>query len=101
MESACIPQIAAEGVGDANPETVRHATEEVFEVDVMVDGFGVDVVVVDLEEEDIADEEAVVIAEEAACAVIPSKASANTTVPAVAVADTTVQYAVELYDEIS
>lgn len=61
--------------------------------------FGYVIVVVD--EEDVVDEEAVVVAEALTGAVNPSKASANTTVPAVAVAGTTVQYSVELYDEIS
>jgi len=49
----------------------------------------------------VDNEEVVGVAEVVAGAVIPSKASANTTVPAVAVTGTTVQYAVELYEETS
>jgi len=77
--------------------------EEVVLADEVVVDFIEDVEDEDMitEDEVLDDEEVVWTAEVVGGAVNPSKASAKIIVPAVAVTDISVQYAVELYDETS
>jgi hypothetical protein len=91
-------------VGDNDEEEVGFdVDEEVVLADEVVVDFIEDVEDEDMitEDEVLDDEEVVLTAEVVAGAVNPSKASAKTIVPAVAVTDISVQYAVELYDETS